>query len=47
MSDWSLVDSSEFFNDSRVASEVLLAADKEDGQTAAKVLDLGDPLKAS
>lgn len=43
-SDWSLVGSPEFLNDSRVTSDVLFATNEDDGETTAEVLDLGDPL---
>ena len=46
-SDWSLVGPSEFFNDSWVASEILLAANEEDRETTAEVLYLGNPLRGS
>jgi len=46
-SDWSLVGPPEFLNDSRVAPDVLFAADEEDRETTTEVVDLGNPLKAS
>jgi hypothetical protein len=42
----SLVGPPKFFNDPRVTSNVLLATNEDDGETAAEVLDLGNPLEA-
>ena len=46
-SDWSLIGLPEFFNDSRVTPDVLLATNEDDGETTTEVVDLRDPLNAS
>ena len=42
--DWPLVGLPELLNNSLVAAEILLAANEDDGETGAKVHDLGNPL---
>lgn len=43
-SDWPLAGLPELLDDSGLASEILLAADKDDGQASAEVHHLRDPL---
>ena len=43
--DWPLVSLPELLNNSLVATEILLAANEDDGETGAEVHDFGNPLE--